>query len=238
MKNRTLLLQLGLLIVLISCIKPQERQEQKVTCTQFSDYNARYNWTSGPLCQSDTCFKYQAIWKELFLEKNNLSQNYFDKHIISSYSRIDQWDEGVSFRIYYKVVIDWAVAYCGDDFIIKIKKGNILHPTLSLPRDILLSKDDIRLAINNNAFSSSMLQLSNDETLQFGSNKAAMDKLISDSNLNTLCFNEIRMGPGGHMMLEAGAQYENKANSCVEGYIDLINGETTFNDVPCYYTAN
>lgn len=238
MKKRIFLIQMGLLTLLISCAKPHEIQKQKVTCPQYSDYNTWYNWTSGPLCQSDTCIKYQSIWKELFQEKNNLSQNYFNNHIIPCYSKIETWDEGISFRIYYKVVIDWAVAYCGDHFIIKIKSGNILYPSLNLPRDIMFLKDDIRIAINNRAFSSSMLQLSNIETLQFSSNTAAMDKLISDSNLNTLCFQDIRIGPEGHMMVEAGAQYSNKENSCVEGDIDLINGKTTFNDVPCYYAAN
>ena len=236
MEKKILLIQTGLFAIMISCVKPNEVKEQKVTCIQFSDYNKQYNWTLGPVCMSDTCSKYQAIWKELFVEKNNLSQNYFDKHITPSYSRIDQWDEGVSFRICYKVTIGWAVVYRCDVFIIKIKKDNHLFPAINLPRDILLSKDDIRLALNTNAFSSLMLHLSGDETLLFNSNLSAMDKLISDSNLNTLCFKEIRINDSGHMVLEAGAQYVNKENSCVEGYIDLINGETTFADVPCYYT--
>jgi hypothetical protein len=234
MKNILSLFQIGLLSILISCTKHTENSVQNVTCNQFSDYNERYNWINDSLSKNDTCTKFQSIWKDLFLEKNNLSQKYFDDHIIPYFSSYGAWDEGMSFNICYKIRIDWAIAYSCDQFIIKIRKGNNLYPALILPRDTLLSIDNIRIAIKNRAFSSSVTVLSNDEVLKFSSNKSAMDNLIRASNLNTLCFNNIYIDRfTGHMMIEADAQYVNKFNSCVQGFLDLINGNSTFENIPC-----
>ena len=234
MKNIPSLFKIVLLTILISCTKHTEKAGQSVTCIQFSDYNERYKWINDSPGKNDTCIIYQAIWKELFLEKNNLSQKYFDDHIILCSSTWGAWDDGISFNICYKIKIDWAIAYNCDQFIIKIKKGNNLYPALILPRDTLLSIDDIRIALNNAAFSSSMLLLSNDEILKFNSNKSAMDNLIYASNLNTLCFNDIYIDRfTGHMMIGAYALYVNKSNSCVQGFLDLINGKSTFENIPC-----
>ena len=113
-----------------------------------------------------------------------------------------------------------------------------MHPNLNLPKDILLSKDNIRIALDHNAFSSMMTHLSNDETLCFSSRQSAMDKLISDSELSTLCYHYIQFNESGNMLLVAGAQYVDKVNSCVEGHLDLVTGESSFIYPPCYYTVN
>jgi len=226
-------------MIVASCDSNNENSQEKVSCIEYPDYNYRYNWIYGPLCPSDTCQKYVLIWKALFMEKNNLSPQYFKDHIIVCSSGNNVWNEGISFSICYKIKIDWAVAYNCDQFVIKINKGNTRYPALDLPKDTLLAKEDIRLALDHRAYSSSILLLSNNDTLKFDSKEEAMGDLINTSGLNTLCFSEIDVdGVTGHMVLYAGAQYENKFNSCVQGSLDLMDGKTTFTDSPCYYTLN
>ena len=99
MKYIPSLFKIVLLTILISCTKHTEKAGQSVTCIQFSDYNERYNWINDSLSKNDTCIIYQAIWEELFLEKNNLNQKYFDDHIILCSSTWGAWDEGISFNI-------------------------------------------------------------------------------------------------------------------------------------------
>jgi len=231
MRKKIISFCIALILIFISCNKDNYN---KTICRYHSDYNYLDNCQVVSICLSDTCIKYQTIWKELFLEKNNLNQNYFDKHITLCNSEISEWDEGISFGVCYKIQIDWAVTYNCDQFIIKIKKGNILYPALSLQRDTLLSKENIRSAINFSAFSSYITNVSNIENLQVSSNQDAINKLINAGKVNNLCFNYIYIDRlTGHMILEADAQYLDKNNSCIQGQIDLINGKITITNIPC-----
>jgi len=62
----------------------------------------------------------------------------------------------------------------------------------------------------------------------------ALNHLIEAANVNTLCTSRIYLhDKNGHIMLEAWAEYENEENSCIQGLIDLISGETKVVDSPC-----
>ena len=235
MKYKFILILAVLLVTMYSCNKEIVKQKRIVECTQLGDYAYLDNYNFGLPCISDSCKAYQAIWKELFLEKNNINQDYFDNHIVLCNSSIDTWNDGISFRICYKIKIDWAIAYNCDQFIIKINGNNGIYPTLNLPRNVYLSKSDISKAINFHAFSSDLINLSNIELLKFNSLDNALQKLITDSKVNTLCSNRIFVDNiSGHIMLEAHATYINEFNSCITGTIDLINGNTVVMDVPCW----
>ena len=233
MKNIFLLVLIVQLAILPSC--EEKIQERTTTCTQKGDYDYLNNYGLGPLCTTDSCKEYQAIWKEFFMEKNHLSERYFQDHIILANSNIHTWNDGVTFSICYKVKIDWAIAYNCDQFIIKISKNNSLYPALNLPRDQYLSKENIRIAIDYNAFSSEVIHLSANENLKYNSMNHALDELIRASKINTLCSNMVFINEStGNITLEANAQYNNEENSCIIGRIDLIDGNTKIVDTPCY----
>lgn len=231
MKQLSLLTLIGIIVIFSSCV--ETKLIRKTECTQKGDYDYLNNYVMGSLCTTDLCEQYKAIWKELFLEKNNLSETYFQNHIILCNSRINTWNDGVSFSICYKVKNDWAIAYTCDQFIIKINKDNNLYPAVSLPRDVYLSKDNVRTALNQKVFSSNMIALSNTENIIFSSNSLALTKLIKATNVNALCFTSTFINASGNISLEAWAQYTDETNSCVRGVIDLINGKTESYDTPC-----
>jgi hypothetical protein len=169
------------------------------------------------------------------MEKNNLGNSYFDNHIELVQSQINKWNDGSSFSICYKVKLGWAIAYNCDQFVIKIEQDNQLYPTLNVPRGTYLSKDQIKLIVDNHAFSSDITKLSNVDNLKFNSMSSALDILTRKAKVNTLCLGMVTINYlTGNLELEAVAQYDNEINSCIQGRIDLITGETVVIDRPCW----
>jgi len=232
MKHRIVFILICLLAFLISCHK--ENQERIVTCNQPPDFTPMNDFHNCSQCMSDTCNKYEMIWKELFMEKNNLSESYFNEHIILCSTSITQWEENITFNICYKVRIDWVSVRKCDQFIVKIAEGNNLYASVGLPRDEFLSKEYVRSAITHHAFSSRMDTLSNEDDLRFNSMETALDQLILDSKVDTMCACYVYINDLGHITLEAYAEYKNEYNSCISGSIDLINGNTKHSDTPCW----
>lgn len=210
----------------------EDHQERTVTCFQEDEYDYLNHYKIDSMCTSETCLDYLHTWEEFFKEKNNLSDSFFDEHVILCQSNIDNWNEGVSYRICYKIQMDWAIAYGCDKFMIKINSESNLYP--ELPRNEYLSKDEIRLAIDQNRFYTRISSVSNSE-INFSSMNDALNKLTEDANVNTLCVSEIYVDEStGNLILEAWAEYENEENSCIQGKIDLVSGETEVTDTPCY----
>jgi len=229
----------GLPVILIlmvhfftSCYQENSRQ---VSCLQGGDYEflERYN-LPGTMCTDELCVFYQKIWKEIFMEKNKLTEGNFREHIEVLNSGINEWNDGFSFRVGYKIKVDWAITYNEDTFIVKIEKNNTLYPSLDIPRDSFLEKGDILKAVNGRAFGSDVIKYSNCRNLKFSTLSEALDRLISKAQVNTLCSNWMNIDRyTGNFILEAWAQFENEDNSCIFGKIDLFTGETFIEETVC-----
>ena len=232
-KKSCIALVLLVLFVFSSCDK--EKQIRTTTCNQPVDYEYLENYKVDTMCSSDLCIEYFNIWKDLIKEKNNLSQDFIDTHIEYCYSEINSWADGISFRICYKFKVDWAIAYNCDQFIIKIHADNTHYPTLDLPRDTYLTKEKVKIAVDNRAFSSDIIKMSSIDKIKYTTMDNALQDLIGYSGVNQLCLNMITINDdNGDLILEASAQYENEENSCVIGTIDLITGDKEVKDTPCW----
>jgi hypothetical protein len=232
MKNSTLIIVV-LILVFISCEK--DKQTRRTTCVQSGEYEYLDNYKIDSMCTSDICTEYLAIWKGLIKEKNNLSQDFLDTHLELCESEIHSWADGISFTVCYKFKIGWAIAYNCDQFIIKINSDNTLYPSLDLPRDIYLTKEKIKIAVDNRAFSSGITKIANVNKIKFSTMENALSDLIEFSGVNQLCLNQVTINEdNGDLILKAFAQYENEENSCIEGTIDLITGDKNINDTPCW----
>ncbi len=228
-----ILILIASIFIFSSCDK--EKQIRKTTCNQPEDYEYLDNYKVDTMCSSDLCLEYFNIWKELIKDKNNLSQDFIDTHIEYCNSEINSWADGVSFRICYKLKVDWAIAYNCDQFIIKINSDNTDYPALDLPRNTYLTKEKVKIAVDNRAFSSNIIKMSNIDELKYTAMDEALQELIEFSGVNQLCLNMITINSdNGDLILEASAQYENEENSCVNGTIDLITGDKEVNDTPCW----
>ncbi|MCF6214282.1 MAG: hypothetical protein L3J45_09700 [Flavobacteriaceae bacterium] len=228
-----LIVFITLTTILTACEK--DKQIRKTICVTSGDYDYLDNYKVDSICTSDICSEYLTIWRELLMEKNNLNQEFVDSHIELCQSKINSWANGISFRVCYKLKIGWAIAYNCDQFIIKIDANNTNYPSLDLPRDTYLTKDKIKIAVENRAFSSEITKMTNATDLKFVSMESALNDLIYFSNVNVLCMNKITLDDvTGNLILQASAQYENEVNSCIQGTIDLISSDKNVNDTPCW----
>lgn len=195
------------------------------------------------LCESENCTTYYNIWKDLFISRNRLTEGYFNKHIAATYSEIDTWNDGQSFRVEYKVKIDWAEANLSDQFIIWIDPSTAgLYPSLQLPRSTWLNRSQINSAIDLFAFSSSIYKVAMVDHLKYSSRKEAKAVLEEASGVNNLEDGEIYYeSPSfneclGHPFLRITDEIDISKNECISCKLDLVTGEKEVNNVPCWIT--
>jgi hypothetical protein len=240
--KRTIIISF-LAILIGSCSKPDtdKKDIQKCDCSTYlpSPESVECN---GPISQSDTCKTYFAIWKEIFLEKNNMTEEYFNNHITPCKTSLHKWNDGISFEIYFKVKIGWVETKLYDDFAIILSSSTIgLYPTLSIPRSVLLSKDQISILVNNYAFSSRIFIVSPISSSKYNSQNEAMKALIDATSVDTLCNSRIfyqipnlNFSPTGHPFIEASCVINWAENKCVSSQMDLVTGEVKVVYNACY----
>ncbi|MDP4202407.1 MAG: hypothetical protein Q8861_06910 [Bacteroidota bacterium] len=197
---------------------------------------------SGIFGKSDTCLNYFNVWKQLFLSRNNMTEDYFNAHIFPCSTGLGKWDDGISFNISYKVKIDWVEARLYDSFPVFLNSSTAgWYPSIAVPRTTLLSKDQINSLIDASAFSAQMFTVASVNTLKYTSRQAAFKVLIKAAKTDTLCTSSIlykntsRVNPtNGHPYLEASGDINWDKNQCITGLIDLVTGETTITPGNCY----
>jgi len=203
-----------------------------VSCTPSGPYDYLKNYTFGSINKDSLVQKYQAIWKDFFIEKNQMPDSFFANHITLIQSDTGSWNDGISFSICYEVHVGWAIAYSCDQFMIKIDSS--VQQYGLFPRDNYLSTEQIQTIIDNQGFSSHLNEVAPINRLQFSTYDTALNYLIKAAKVNTLCTTSVSLGDSGHLQLEAYGQYINRDNSCISARLDLVNGKTYISDGPCY----
>ena len=124
---------------------------RKVSCIQPGGYDyLEHDWIDS-ICTTEICSTYTEVWKELFIKRNNMTDEYFSEHItiINSSS---SGNEDERFGIGYWVRNDWAIAESWDGFVIKISEDNNDYPEIGLPKGTYLTLEQIEAAIDNHGF--------------------------------------------------------------------------------------
>ncbi len=226
-----------LICIIFSCSKTDI---QKVDCSIYS-IPIEPVICSRTFCQSDTCQTYLIIWKNLLMSRNQMSQDYFDNHITPCKTSLDKWDSGISFRISYNVKIDWAEVQLWDQFIIWLSPNTSgVYPSLNLPRNSLLTKDQINSAANIMAFSTRINTISSIKSIKYNSLNEAMKALSRSSGVDKLCRSEFYyeqphmvIPPIGHPFLRAYGVLNWDENSCITSQMNLYTGEVKVITDPC-----
>lgn len=197
------------------------------------------------LCDSEECNTYFNIWKELIISRNQLSEVYFNDHIFPYKTEIDNWNDGKSFRVDYKVKIDWAEANLSDQFIIWLDPSTDgLYPSKPTPRSTNLSKSQINSLLDIFAFSSSIHKIAKIDHLKYNSREEAIEVLRDSSGVNNLGSGEVTYeNPSfniglGHPFLKVSATINMNENKCLSGKINLVTGVTEVREQPCVITNN
>ena len=192
------------------------------------------------ICDSDSCNTYLKIWKELLISRNNLTESFFNEHIFPYSTEIDSWNDGKSFRVEYKVKIDWAEADLNDQFIIWLDPSTTgLYPSIPAPRSTYLAKEQINKMADIFAFGSSLYDIAMIDNLKYSSLDDAIQELKTAASVNQLNPGQVYFeqpnihGSTGHPFLKSGATISQSENKCLSCKIDLATGETEVKQVPC-----
>jgi hypothetical protein len=195
---------------------------------------------STDFCESGECQKYFKIWKDIFISRNQLSESYFNDHVFPYRTDIDSWNDGKSFRVEYKIKIDWAEANLSDQFIIWIDPSTTgLYPSIPTPRSTYLSKDQIAKLFDIFAFNSSIHKVAEIDHLLYSSRKDAIQVLETSSGVGGLGSGEVYyQNPSfnedlGHPLLRVTATINRNENKCLSCNIDLVTGENEVRNQPC-----
>jgi hypothetical protein len=194
------------------------------------------------MCQSDTCQTYLGIWKELFLAKNQMTQEYFDNHItLCTTGTFKNIEQGTSFYLSYKITIDWFEATWEGNFLIMLSPAYVRqYPGLGLPENVLLSRDQINGQINNTFFSNPMPSVTPVSHLIYQTKDEAVEALAKAAGVNSMCPLTINLKypdwtnlPAGHPFLEAAGVVNWDEDNCVSGNLDLVTGAALISRYGC-----
>jgi hypothetical protein len=210
-------------------------ESRKTSCVQQGLYDYLENDWADSICTTEICSIYTAIWKELFMKQNNMTEEYFSNHITIIHTETSPPEnEGGRFHIIYRMQNDWAIAEQGDGFVIRISEDNSRFPEIGLPRGTYLTLEEIESALDHGGFSSWIHKAPKTGPLKYSSMKEALDILIKVAGVDTLCFKRVFISRSvGTLTLEAYAIYEDVNNGCIEGTIDLVTGHTYVIDLAC-----
>ncbi|MEN8203949.1 MAG: hypothetical protein ABFS28_15225 [Bacteroidota bacterium] len=234
MKNALLISCISIMAFFPSCYFPD--QVRKVNCAQPEDYTYLdfYHTWKIPVCTTSLCSTYTNIWKELLIERTTLTEPYFNKHFEIVGTEILSGYKGDFIYLEFKIQNDWAIAYSGDRFVIRIDEGNSTFPEIGLPKGSYLTKEEIATALDHRGFDSRITEIPKTGPLKFSTMNEALAALIVEAKVDTLCFNRIILSHHtSTLTLEAFAEYEDEEDTCIDASIDLITGRTHIRDRPC-----
>jgi hypothetical protein len=229
-----------LFLIIFSCSKPNDHLTSD--CSHFSQSSAPIV-CDGLICQSDTCQTYLGIWKEIFLAKNQMTQEYFDNHItLCNTGTFRNTQQGTLFYLSYKITIDWfEVKFEEENFLILLSTTYTQqYPELGLPNNILLSKDQIKGQINNTFFSSPIPTITSVNHLIYPTKQEAAKALAVASGVNSMCSITINLKypdgtemTAGHPLLESNGVLNWDEDKCVGGKMDLLTGDIAVDNYGC-----
>jgi len=235
--KRTLLF-ICLILVCLTCTKENYswRDDPSLWTSQYPPSEVICD---GPPFNNDTCQTYYDIWKDLFLTKNQISQEYFDSHITQGRTLLHRWNDGISFDIEFTVKVDWAEKKLDDQFVIYIFSK--CFPQLDVPRDTLLTKSQIDTIVSGFYFSSHIYKVNPVDELKYSSLEEAVKALRQASGNNSIDTGSVFYEQGdndsltiGNPCLESHGTINWNANQCISCYLDLVTGKTMVEPTYCY----
>lgn len=193
------------------------------------------------ICGSEEhCTDYLNIWLTEFLNRNNMSEDYFNNHIDVNEAYLSTYSNGELFHVEYTVFIDWAAIDNSDRFIVFISSSADAYQQYSIPRDAYLSESEISIVIDNNVFDSSITPIISLEELEYEDANDALQDLRNEADTCSLEFESLSYWVPGNIPREDGYPYlfgrgeiDQAANECIKGHINLATGDVDFNYTEC-----
>lgn len=189
--------------------------------------------------------KYLPVWKRLFMEKNGISNDYFDKHIkiletgistdqsrqLSPNSRGREY-----FEILYNIKVDWIELNNADHLVIRQKDQ---QDYLSIDAFIAEEKNAketfqqagkfIPIEKAPVSFEEAVVKLQ-----QINADAKYLKPVYLTLGFKSPSYDKEQIANGGVLLYGEGT-IDFKKNKCVEGYFNLVTGKGSTMRTVCWY---
>lgn len=193
--------------------------------------------------ENDLLRYYFKIWKDLFLNRNQISDDYYNAHLEITSREILKWNSGISFRLRYTMHIDWAEIEAYDDFLVMLFSTESAYQHLNIRRDVYLTQEEITIVLDNHVFSSSIGKVNPVENLLYKNYDQAVAAFQTAVNCDKIFPREIVYYVPGKLPRIDGDPYfigfgtlDSLDNRCIHGYFNLCNGAGSAHETVCIIT--
>jgi len=199
--------------------------------------------TSNPrsCIPEDKTAYYYDLWKSEFMARNGIDQDYFDTHIASIWTSSNCWNSGISFRVTYRITIDWARIDRSDKFIVMLYESENAYRYLDIPRDVFLDAYQVGRVLDNRVFGSAVGPVEPLEQLAYETCVGAADAFQDSTGSAVILPTRIAYYVPGKIPREDGYPYfigrgviDADSNQCVVGYFNLITGASYSRPDACW----
>lgn len=189
--------------------------------------------------------KYLPTWKKLFMEKNNISNDYFDRHIqiietgistdqsrqVSPASRGSEY-----FEILYHIKIDWIEFNNADHLVIRQKdKQDYLNidEFIAEEKNAKETFQQVERFLPIEKASISFEEVV-EKLQQINSDAKYLKPVNFTLGFKSPSYDKEQIANGGVLLYGEGT-IDFKKNQCVEGYYNLVTGKGSTMRTPCWY---
>jgi hypothetical protein len=130
------------------------------------------------ICDDPLCTQYQAVWKDLLMRRNDISEDWFQEHISVNRTFLRTIPGAYqSLHVLYTINIDWAALETADAFAIFIDSAAPDSIHFWLPKNAYLGVTEISAAVDSAALGSTVNVIAPVEALAFATETHARHKL-------------------------------------------------------------
>ncbi len=183
---------------------------------------------------------YFKIWKDLFLSRNQISAEYYDRHVEIISCELVKWNSGISFNLHYQLHIDWADVEAYDSFLIMLFSTESAYQHLEIRRDVYLTKAEISIILDNHVFNSGLGPVNPVENLLYANYDQAVAAFQAAVNCDKIFPQQIAYYVPGKLPRIDGNPYflgfgtlDSLNNRCISGYFNLLSGTGSAHETVC-----
>jgi len=165
------------------------------------------------------------------MARNGISEDYFNTHVETLWTGSVCWNSGITFRIHYRVTIDWAEIYRTDKIVVLLYESEDAYRYLNIPRDVFLDAYQIGRVLDHNVFGSAVGPFEPIESLGYATCLEAAEAFQDSTGSAAIQPTSIAYYVPGKVPREDGYPYfvgkgvvDEDANECITGYFNLHSG--------------
>lgn len=169
-----------------------------------------------------------------------MSEEYFNSHISQISVSSHCWNSGITFRVEYKVRIDWAVIQNYDEFLVKLYSSEPAYQYLNIQRDSFFNSDQLNEIIDLKIMNSAIGPVKSLDCLLQNNSINAIHAFQDSTNSIYIFPKQISYEVPGKFPRKDGYPYfigygiiNQNANQCIQGYYNLYTGEFFAHEDPC-----